>query len=347
VFQIRLKQQAATDQAALRARLQVWAEERGWTTVASKEDANVLYLQGVTDAKELQMLINWDGVEIVVPENAPATAAVERLPKSVQVAAAQFGEGAASFVAGPCSVEDYDSLLEIAQHLVAAGATALRAGAFKPRTSPYSFQGLGLPGLEILSAVGKETGLPVVTEVLDLRDLEEVAQHADVLQIGSRNMANSPLLKEIGCVGLPVLLKRGMSATLDEFLFAAEYVALGNAPSVLLCERGLRHFDPSVRNLLDLSAVPALKQLSGLPVIVDPSHGTGRADLVPDMLLAAAAAGADGFLVEVHSNPSAAWSDANQALPLESFCDIVPRVAKVLAACDRELRVAQFPQTKV
>lgn len=347
MFQIRLKQQAATDLAALRARLQVWAEERGWTTVGSKENNQLLYMQGVTSADELQMLNSWDGVEIVVPENAPATAAVEQLPKSVQVGSASFGEGAASFIAGPCSVENYDSLLEIAQHLVAAGATALRAGAFKPRTSPYSFQGLGVPGLEILSAVSKETGLPIVTEVLDLRDLEDVAQHADVLQVGSRNMANSPLLKEIGSAGLPVLLKRGMSATLDEFLFAAEYVALGNAPSVMLCERGLRHFDPSVRNVLDLSAVPALKQLSGLPVIVDPSHGTGRADLVPDMLLAAAAAGADGFLVEVHSNPSAAWSDADQALPLSSFCDIVPRVAKVLTACDRELRVVQSPRTKV
>ena len=347
MFQIRLQQQAATDLAALRTRLQVWAEERGWTTAGSKESDNILYLQGVTSASELSMLAKWEGVEVVLAENAPATAAIERLPQTVQVGSAEFGGGAASFIAGPCSVENYESLLDLAQHLVAAGATALRAGAFKPRTSPYAFQGLGLPGLEILSAVRRETGLPVVTEVLDLRDLDAVADHADILQIGSRNMANSPLLKEVGRAGKPVLLKRGMSATLEEFIFAAEYVALGGAPSVLLCERGLRHFDPAVRNVLDLSAVPALKQKTGLPVIVDPSHGTGRADLVPTMLLAAAAAGADGFLVEVHSNPSAAWSDADQALPLSSFESVVPRVAKVLAACDRELRVSRSPRTKV
>ena len=347
MFQIRLKQQAATDVAALRARLQIWAEERGWTLAGSQENPEILYLQGVKLASELDLLANWNGIEVVQAENAPATAAIERLPQGLQVGDAQFGAGFASFIAGPCSVESYDSMLHLAQHLVAAGATALRAGAFKPRTSPYAFQGLGVPGLEILSAVREETGLPVVTEVLDPRDLDVVAQHADVLQIGSRNMSNAPLLKEVGRAGLPVLLKRGMSATLKEFIYAAEYVALGNAPAVMLCERGLRHFDPAVRNVLDLSAVPALKQETGLPVIVDPSHGTGRADLVPDMLLAASAAGADGFLVEVHTDPSASWSDADQALPMSAFREIVPRVARVLAACDRELCQAQSSQTKV
>jgi len=347
VFQIRLKQQAPLEVAALRARLQVWAEERGWSVAGSLENAAILYIKGVKQVSELDSLSSWDGVDAVLAENAPVSAALQFLPQSVQVGAAKFGAGFASFIAGPCSVEDFDSLLHLAEHLVTAGATALRAGAFKPRTSPYAFQGLGVPGLEILSAVSRATGLPVVTEVLDIRDLDDVAAHADVLQVGSRNMSNAPLLKEIGRAGKPVLLKRGMSATLKEFLYAAEYVALGSAPSVLLCERGLRHFDPAVRNLLDLSAVPALKQETGLPVIVDPSHGTGRADLVPSMLLAAAAAGADGFLVEVHTNPSAAWSDADQALPLSAFREVVPRVAKVLAACDRELCYARSSQPKV
>ena len=333
--------------ASLRSRLQVWVEERGWALAGSKESQYILYLQGVTESTEVHQLAEWDGVDSIFAENSPANAAIENLGKTVQVGDAQFGGGQASLIAGPCSVESYDSMLALAQELVKAGATALRAGAFKPRTSPYAFQGLGVPGLEILSAVSRETGLPVVTEVLDPRDLDDVAEHADIMQIGSRNMSNAPLLKEVGRVGKPVLLKRGMSATLNEFIYAAEYVALGNAPSVMLCERGLRHFDPAMRNLLDLSAVPALKQATGLPVIVDPSHGTGRADLVPEMLLAASAAGADGFLVEVHSDPSAAWSDGDQALPLAAFRDVVPRVAKVLAACDRELCVAQSSQTKV
>jgi 3-deoxy-7-phosphoheptulonate synthase len=347
VFQIRLQQQAAASVAALRSRLQVWAEERGWSLAGSHESEEILYIQGVTSPSELEPLASWEGVEVVCAENAPATAAIDRLPHVVEVGAAKFGGKHASFIAGPCSVEDFDSLLALAEQLAAAGATALRGGAFKPRTSPYAFQGLGKPGLEILAAVRGATGLPIVTEVLDLGDLETVAGFADVLQVGSRNMSNSSLLKEVGRVGKPVLLKRGMSATLEEFLYAAEYVALGDAPAVLLCERGLRHFDPAVRNLLDLSAVPALKARTGLPVLVDPSHGTGRADLVPDMLLASAAAGADGFLVEVHSNPEAAWSDAHQALPLATFGDVLPRVARVLAACGRELCAARVTRTQV
>jgi len=336
MYQIRLQSLPLEERSTLRQRLAVWAEERGGSLVNASIDSEVLYLKGVAD-DAVRLLKAWNGIQSVVAEKDSAHESLIPLPSFVEVKAARFGGGRASCIAGPCSVEDYDSLLALAEQMVAAGATGLRGGAFKPRTSPHGFQGLGEPGLEMLSAVGKATGLAVVTEVLDLRDLDLVAQHADVLQIGSRNMTHAPLLQEVGRAGLPILLKRGMSATLEEFLFAAEYVALGGAPSILLCERGLRHFDPAVRNVLDLAAVPALKQRTGLPVLVDPSHGTGVAQLVPDMMLAAAAAGADGFLVEVHPNPSASWSDADQALPLDVFSATLPRVAHVLEACERKL----------
>lgn len=345
MHQIRLETQSDSDRQTLRQRLAVWAEERGGRLVLSDESAEVLYLKGIQE-DHAEDLKTWQGILDVCPEQEASFQASGCLPQEVVVGPAQFGGGKASCLAGPCSVEDYDSLLSLAQGLAAAGAGGLRGGAFKPRTSPYRFQGLGRPGLEILSAVGAETGLPVVTEVLDPRDLDVVAEHAQILQIGSRNMTHAPLLQEVGRAGLPVLLKRGMSATLEEFLFAAEYVALGGAPSILLCERGLRHFDPAVRNLLDLSAVPALKARTGLPVVVDPSHGTGVATLVPDMLAAAAAAGADGFLVEVHADPAASWSDADQALPLDTFNQALPRVAQVLEACGRTLQ-GSVPVPKV
>lgn len=337
MHQIRLETSSVDQHQALRQRLAVWAEERGGSLVVAGDASEVIYMKGIKE-DQAEDLKAWLGILDVCAEQSHAFQASSCLPTSIQVGRARFGGAFASCLAGPCSVEDFDSLLALAKGLVAAGATGLRGGAFKPRTSPYSFQGLGLPGLEILSAVGAETGLPVVTEVLDPRDLEDVAEHAQILQIGSRNMANTPLLKEVGRAGLPVLLKRGMSATLEEFLFAAEYVALGGAPGILLCERGLRHFDPAVRNLLDLSAIPALKMRTGLPVVVDPSHGTGVAQMVPSMLCAAAAAGADGFLVEVHADPTASWSDADQALPLDSFTETLPRVAKVLEACGRKLQ---------
>lgn len=336
MYQIRLEALPKGELATLRQRIVVWAEERGASMPQVPEDSQILYLKGLKEdaASDLRA---WQGVLDVSSEGDKDFSASQLLPGVVSVGAAEFGGGAVSCIAGPCAVEDYDSLLELAQGLAASGATGLRGGAFKPRTSPYKFQGLGQPGLEMLSAVGKETGLAVVTEVLDARDLDLVAEHAQILQIGSRNMQNTPLLKEVGRVGMPVLLKRGMSATLEEFLYAAEYVALGGASGILLCERGLRHFDDAVRNLLDLSAVPALKARTGLPVIVDPSHGTGVARYVPDMMLAASAAGADGFLVEVHPDPQASWSDADQALPLDTFTATMPRVAKVLEACERGL----------
>jgi len=285
-------------------------------------------------------------VEAVLTADRPTwhVARRERPDLRVEVGGAVFGGGEVSAIGGPCSVEDEDSLLALARRLRALGASALRGGAFKPRSSPYSFQGLGRRGLEILRRVSERTGLAVVTEVLDPREVEAVAEHADVLQIGSRNMRNYALLREAGGAGKPVLLKRGMSATLREFLLAAEYLAHAGCREILLCERGLRHFDPAVRNLLDLSAVPALKRETHLPVLVDPSHGTGDAALVPAMMAAAAAAGADGFLVEVHPHPAASVSDAAQALDPPAFATALERTAAVLAACGRSLHRLPAPE---
>ncbi|KAA3609563.1 MAG: 3-deoxy-7-phosphoheptulonate synthase [Planctomycetota bacterium] len=267
-----------------------------------------------------------------------------RSRRHLQLGPACFGRQSLAAIAGPCSVESPEQLIPLAKAVAAAGATALRGGAFKPRTSPYAFQGLGQPGLELLAEARRQTGLPIVTEVLDTRDVELVAEHADMLQIGSRNMMNYALLSAAGRAGKPVLLKRGMSATLTEFLLAAEYVATAGCPDILLCERGLRHFDPAVRNLLDLSAVPALQAQTHLPVVVDPSHGTGRHDLVAPMMAAAAAAGADGLMVEVHPQPRQAWSDAGQALDPKAFGQALHQVEAVLAAGGR--RLARLPASK-
>ncbi|HET8561012.1 MAG TPA: 3-deoxy-7-phosphoheptulonate synthase [Marmoricola sp.] len=219
-----------------------------------------------------------------------------------------------TFIAGPCAVETAQQTLEAAEMAKAAGATLLRGGAFKPRTSPYAFQGLGLKGLEILADVREVTGLPVVTEVVDARDVPAVAELADMLQIGTRNMANFGLLQAVGGAGKPVLLKRGMTATIEEWLMAAEYVAQRGNLDVVLCERGIRTFEPSTRNTLDISAVPIVQGISHLPVIIDPSHAAGRKDLVVPLSRAAIAAGADGVIVDVHPDPEHALCDGPQAL---------------------------------
>ncbi|MCY3003765.1 MAG: 3-deoxy-7-phosphoheptulonate synthase [Planctomycetota bacterium] len=251
----------------------------------------------------------------------------------VQVGAASFGGGHVAVIGGPCAVEDTGRLLEIARGVRDLGATVLRGGAYKPRTSPYSFQGTREQGLEALARARLETGLCVVTEVLDPRDVAAVAEVADLLQIGSRNMANSPLLQEVGRQRKPVLLKRGFSATLREFCLAAEYVLAEGNPNVILCERGIRGFDPSTRNVLDVGAVAALKRLTHLPVIVDPSHAAGRADLVRALARAGIAAGADGVMVDVHTAPAEAHCDGHQAISLEEFARIVSDV-RALAALD-------------
>jgi 3-deoxy-7-phosphoheptulonate synthase len=236
----------------------------------------------------------------------------------VRAGSVSFGDGSFAVIAGPCAVEGREVLLEIAEAVRAAGAHALRGGAFKPRSSPYTFPGLGEEGLRALREASERTGLPVVTEVMDPREIPLVARHADLLQVGSRNMQNFPLLQELGRQPKPVLLKRGMAATLSEFLAAAEYVLAGGNGKVVLCERGIRTFGDDTRNTLDLAAVPALRARTHLPVIVDPSHATGRADLVRPLARAAAAAGADGVMVEVHVRPDEALCDARQAvLPAE------------------------------
>jgi len=240
-------------------------------------------------------------------------------------------------IAGPCAVENRTILMSIAEKVKSAGATFIRGGAFKPRTSPYSFQGLGEEGLKYLSDVRKKTGLPVVTELMDPRDLEVILKYADIIQIGARNMQNFRLLLEVGTCKKPVLLKRGLSATIKEFLMAAEYVMSRGNQKVILCERGIRTFETATRNTLDLSAVPVLKQLTHLPVIVDPSHGVGKWDLVTPMSKGAVAVGADGLLIEVHTNPEEALSDGEQSLKPDAFKKLMEELKPIAAAIGREI----------
>ncbi len=253
---------------------------------------------------------------------------------------AAFGADTLAICAGPCSVESAEQLDACAKAVHESGANVLRGGAFKPRTSPYAFQGLGERGLEFLRTTADRYGMAVVTEVLDPRDVALVASHADMLQIGARNMQNFPLLRAAGESGKPVMLKRGIAATVDEWLLAAEYILLSGNDKVVLCERGVRSFDTSTRNLLDLSVVPLLAGLTHLPVVVDPSHGTGVARLVEPMALAAVAAGADGLLVEVHPDPASAASDGHQSLTPDEFGILMGRLGSLAAAVGRRLPAA-------
>lgn len=273
-------------------------------------------------------------------EDAPAFSAPYRLASRaahpektvVRVGDARIGAGRPVVIAGPCSVEGEAQIIEAALAAKAAGAQLLRGGVFKPRTSPYSFQGLGLDGLPMLARARAESGLPIVTEVMEPAMVEPVAEVADVLQVGSRNMQNFPLLKAIGRSRRAVLLKRGFAATIEEWLLAAEYVLSEGNSQVMLCERGVRSFDPSTRNLLDLSCVPLLGKLTHLPVLVDPSHGVGRSDLVETMGVAAIAAGADGLIVEAHPHPSESLSDADQAIAPETLRSLIDRADRVYQA---------------
>ena len=254
---------------------------------------------------------------------------------SIEVGGAVFGGTRLVLIAGPCTVESREQMLEIACAVKEAGASMLRGGAFKPRSSPYAFQGLCERGLEILAEARERTGLPVVTEVLESSQLSVVAAVADMLQIGSRNMHNTVLLRDAGASGKPVLLKRGMSATLEEFLYAAEYVLDAGSRRVVLCERGIRTFETATRFTLDLSVVPLLKEKTWLPVIVDPSHGTGKASLVPAMARAAVACGADGVMMEVHPRPGQALCDGDQSETPERFYAIVKELRAVAEAVGR------------
>ncbi len=249
----------------------------------------------------------------------------------VRVGATAIGGGAFGVIAGPCSIESEDQMLATARAVAAAGATMLRGGAFKPRSSPYAFQGMGVEGLRLLREAGDEVGLPVVTEVLDVRDAAQVAEYADILQVGARNMQNFMMLDELGTMDRPILLKRGLSATIEELLSAAEYILKGGNRDVILCERGIRTFETYTRNTLDLAAVAALKSLTHLPVLVDPSHATGRRDLIVPMSRAGIAAGADGLMIEVHPDPEHARCDGPQSLTPADFSalmgDLAPRIA--------------------
>jgi len=285
------------------------------------------------------------GVESVMPVLRPYKRA------SIDFAAARTivnaGEGASfggeslAIIAGPCSVENRGMLIDTAVAVRNAGATMLRGGAFKPRTSPYSFQGLGVDALKLLADIRSETGLPVVTEVLDTRHVDVVAQYADMLQVGARNMQNFALLAELGRVQRPVLLKRGLSATITELLMAAEYIMAHGNSQVVVCERGIRTFETATRNTLDISAIPVIKRESHLPVIVDPSHAGGDADLVEPLSLAAIAAGADGLIVEVHPDPERALSDGDQSLTFDAFSALMTRLAPIVHAVGRTLSRAE------
>ncbi|HEX6644077.1 MAG TPA: 3-deoxy-7-phosphoheptulonate synthase [Gemmatimonadales bacterium] len=285
-------------------------------------------------------LLALPGIESVTPVLRPyklaSREASPRLGGSVvRAGRAAVGGEALAVIAGPCSVEGREMLLETAEAVRAAGASLLRGGAFKPRTSPYAFQGMGEPALELLREARERTGLAIVTEVMDTRQVERVADAADVLQIGARNMQNFSLLAEVGRSGRPVLLKRGLAATVRELLMAAEYVMAHGNREVILCERGIRTFESGTRNTLDISAIPVLKSETHLPVIVDPSHAGGRAALVAPLAFAAVAAGADGLIVEVHPEPECALSDGEQSLTPAAFAALMERLAAFAAAAGR------------
>ncbi|PZC45155.1 MAG: 3-deoxy-7-phosphoheptulonate synthase [Chloroflexi bacterium] len=284
---------------------------------------------------ELEML---PGVTEVVPISRPYKLASREFHPTdtiVDVNGVKIGGDHLVVMAGPCSVESEDQMVTTARAVKASGANILRGGAFKPRTSPYSFRGHGEDGLKMLATAREETGLPIITEVLDTRDVELVARYSDVLQLGARNMQNFILLEEAGRTGKPVLLKRGFSATYEDLLLAAEYVLNTGNSQLMLCERGIRTFETYTRNTLDLAAIPAIKKLSHLPIIIDPSHGTGKWDMVSPLAVAAVACGAHGLIIEVHPNPDKAWSDGAQSLTPENFQKLMDDVVKVSQALGR------------
>ena len=295
----------------------------------------VLGLVGDTSVVDIDLIKALDIVEEVKRIQEPFKNANRKFhPRDtvIEVGGAKLGGGNFQFIAGPCSVETEEQICYVAQAVKAGGAGILRGGAFKPRTSPYSFQGLGAEGIRLLLEAKEQTGLPIITEIMDLHQLEYF-DDVDIIQVGARNMQNFELLKELGHLRKPVLIKRGMSATLQELLMSAEYVMAGGNEQVILCERGIRTFETATRNTLDLSAVPVLKGLSHLPVVIDPSHATGKASLVRPMALAAAAAGADGLMIEVHNDPQHAWCDGPQSITPEAFAALAEDVRHILPYC--------------
>ncbi len=321
--------------AAQKENLIHWLSSQGLTVhVSEGEFKTVLGLVGDTSKIDMDLLSGLEIVDQVTRISEPFKSANRKFhPDDTVVTAgdAKLGGGHFGLIAGPCSVESEEQICTVAAAVKAAGATFLRGGAFKPRTSPYDFQGMGAEGIQLLLKAKAATGLPIVTEIMSISHLDLFAD-VDVIQVGARNMQNFELLKQLGRCDKPILLKRGMSATLKELLMSAEYIMAGGNEQVILCERGIRSFDPYTRNVLDLAAVPLLKELSHLPVVVDPSHATGAARLVRPMALSAAAAGADGLMIEVHNDPMHALCDGAQSVTPDQFAEIARAVATVRTA---------------
>jgi 3-deoxy-7-phosphoheptulonate synthase len=309
------------------------------TDVSRGELRTVIGVIGEEDAIREKPIAAIPGVESVTPVLKPYKLVSREFRggngSKVKIGNVEIGNGQVVIMSGPCSVENRDQITSIAGDIKKAGARVLRGGAFKPRTSPYAFQGLGVDGLKLLAEAREQTGLPIITEIMDTKHLEVMEQYADCLQIGARNMQNFSLLKEVGRSKLPVMLKRGMSATVKDLLMSAEYILSEGNFNVLLCERGIRTFETYTRNTLDLNAVPVLKSETHLPVVVDPTHGVGLREHVGAMALAAVAAGADAIMVEVHNSPELAKSDGEQALLPHEFEDLISRVRKVAEAIGR------------
>lgn len=296
------------------------------------DNHTILGLIGDTKSIESSTLRSQHFIERVVRVNQPfkkASRQFHPLDSIIDVGGVKIGEGTVAMIAGPCSIESEEQIISIAEDVKKSGASILRGGAFKPRTSPYSFQGMGTNGLDLMLRAKEATGLPIVTEIMDLSQLP-MFEDVDMIQVGARNAQNFTLLKELGRTKKPILLKRGMSQTLKELLMSAEYIMAGGNDNVILCERGIRTFETLTRNTLDLSAIPVLKEYTHLPVIIDPSHATGASELVLPMTKAAIAAGADGIMIEVHNNPEAALCDGEQALRPEEFDEVV-QIAKKYA----------------
>ncbi|HEX8372456.1 MAG TPA: 3-deoxy-7-phosphoheptulonate synthase [Chthoniobacterales bacterium] len=310
------------------------------TEVSHGEQRVVIGVIGAEDLIREKPIAAIPGVESVTPV-LKAYKLVARefrgTPSKIRIGNVTIGGPDIVIMSGPCSVESKSQITEIAQIVKDGGATVLRGGAFKPRTSPYSFQGLGVEGLKLLAEARKSSGLPIITEIMDTKDLEAVEQYADCLQVGARNMQNFSLLKEVGRSKLPVMLKRGMSATIKDLLMSAEYILSEGNFNVILCERGIRTFETMTRNTLDLNAIPVLKAETHLPVVVDPTHGVGVREFVPAMALAAVAAGADGLMLEVHNAPELAKSDGEQALLGHEFAELVQQIRKVAEAVGRSV----------
>lgn len=322
-------------------------KEYGFTThPIYGQERTVIGAVGDKREASIEGIMNLPGVEKIVPILRPYKLVGRELKQQdtvIQVRGVPVGGGELVIMAGPCAVESRDQLLEAARAVKKAGAQILRGGAFKPRSSPYSFHGLEEEGLVMLAEAREETGLPVVTEAVDTRDVELVAKYADVIQVGARNMQNFRLLREVGQAGLPVLLKRGLSATIEEWLMAAEYIMAAGNPEIILCERGIRTYETATRNTLDLSAVPMVKELSHLPIIVDPSHATGAWKLVAPLSKGAVAAGADGLMIEVHPDPQRALCDGPQSLTPVNFAALVAGLVPVAQAVGRNVLLHQKP----